>query len=126
MQNKGVRYWFAPENMKIGDRIRDTIDRRIHVYEKLFLVLSEQSVASIWIEKEVETAFEKEGQRNSTVLCPIRVDETVMTCDKAWAADIRRTRHIGDFTNWKDHDSYQRAFERLLRDLQAESAEREE
>jgi hypothetical protein len=43
-----------------------------------------------------------------------------MESKKAWAALIRRTRHIGDFTRWKDHDSYQKAFERLLRDLKAE------
>jgi hypothetical protein len=35
------------------------------------------------------------------------------------SADIRRTRHIGDFTHWKDHDSYQTAFQRLLRDLKS-------
>ncbi len=35
---------------------------------------------------------------------------------------IRRTRHIGDFICWKNHDAYQEAFERLLRDLKAESA----
>jgi len=29
-------------------------------------------------------------------------------------------RHIGDFTRWKDHDEYQKVFERLLRDLKAE------
>jgi hypothetical protein len=45
-----------------------------------------------------------------------------MNTIKAWAADLRRTRHIGDFTRWKDHDSYQKAFERLLRDLEAEVA----
>ena len=45
-----------------------------------------------------------------------------MQTDRAWAADIRRTRQIGDFANWKDHDAYQKAFERLLRDLKAESA----
>jgi hypothetical protein len=44
----------------------------------------------------------------------------VMESHKAWAALIRRTRHIGDFTHWKDHDSYQKAFERLLRDLKDE------
>lgn len=27
---------------------------------------------------------------------------------------------ISDFGNWKDHDSYQKAFERLLRDLKAD------
>jgi hypothetical protein len=31
-------------------------------------------------------------------------------------------RHIGDFTGWKDHDSYQKAFARLMRDLKAESS----
>jgi len=29
--------------------------------------------------------------------------------------------HIGDFTRWKHHDDYQQAFERLLRDLKAET-----
>jgi hypothetical protein len=43
-----------------------------------------------------------------------------MDTEKAWAAKLRRSRHIGDFTNWKDHDSYQKAFDRLLRDLKAE------
>jgi hypothetical protein len=37
------------------------------------------------------------------------------------AASIRRTRYIGDFTRWKDHDAYQTAFERLLMDLKDES-----
>jgi hypothetical protein len=39
--------------------------------------------------------------------------------DQTWA-DIRRTRHIGNFSRWKDHHAYQQAFERLLRDLKAE------
>jgi hypothetical protein len=29
-----------------------------------------------------------------------------------------REYFIPDFSDWKDHDSYQQAFERLLRDLQ--------
>jgi hypothetical protein len=37
-----------------------------------------------------------------------------------WAADIRRMRHIGDFQQWKDHDAYQKALQRLLRDLKAD------
>jgi hypothetical protein len=44
-----------------------------------------------------------------------------MKTNQAWAADIRHTRHIGDFSRWKDHDAYQQAFERLPRDLKAES-----
>jgi hypothetical protein len=35
-------------------------------------------------------------------------------------SDIRRKRHIGNFRAWQDHNSYQKAFTRLLRDLKGE------
>ena len=122
LQSKGIRCWFAPEDMKIGDRIRQRIDEAIRLYDKLMLILSEHSIDSDWVEKEVETAFEEERRRKRTVLFPIRLDETVMETDQAWAADIRRTRHIGDFRRWKDHDAYQEAFARLVRDLEREES----
>jgi hypothetical protein len=37
-------------------------------------------------------------------------------------ADIKRTYHIGDFTRWKEHDAYQKALDRLLRDLRVGKA----
>jgi hypothetical protein len=122
LQAKNVRCWFAPEDLKIGDRFRMRIDEAVRFHDKLLLVLSADSVKSAWVEKEVETAFEKERrQDNKPVLFPIRLDDAVMETDQAWAADIRRTRHIGDFTRWKDHDAYQQAFQRLQRDLKAEA-----
>ena len=121
LQNKGVRCWYAPEDMKIGDKIRDRIDESIRLRDKLLLILSEHSIASEWVEHEVESALEDEKQRGRTILFPIRLDDVVMESGKAWAALIRRTRHIGDFTQWKDHDLYQNAFDRLLRDLEAKN-----
>ncbi len=121
LQNNDVRCWFAPEDMKIGDKIRPRIEEAIRIHDKLLLVLSEHSVESTWVEKEIETAFEKERLQQKLVLFPIRLDETVMQTTQAWAADIRRTRHIGNFSNWKSHDYYQKAFKRLLRDLKAET-----
>jgi hypothetical protein len=44
-----------------------------------------------------------------------------METEVAWAASIRRHRHIGDFSNWKDDDSYKKAFNRLVNDLKAET-----
>lgn len=124
LQSKGVRCWFAPEDMKIGDKIRTRIDASIRRYDKLLLVLSENSIISDWVEKEVETAFEIERQQKKLVLFPIRLDDTVMHTTQAWAADIRRTRHIGDFRTWKNHDSYLKVFSRLLRDLKTKSPRR--
>lgn len=121
LQNKGVRCWFAPEDLKIGDKFRLRIDESIRIYDKLLLVLSEHSVSSQWVEKEVETAMEREreDEKHRTVLFPVRLDDAVNEIKAGWPADVRRTRHIGDFTHWKDHDSYQKAFDRLLRDLKA-------
>jgi len=50
----------------------------------------------------------------------VRLDDTAMEQKTGWAADIKRTRHIGDFTRWKEHDAYQTALDRLLRDLRVE------
>ena len=124
LQAKGVRCWYAPEDLRIGDKFRQRIDDAIRVHDKLLVVLSETSVASSWVESEVEAAFEKERTtENKTVLFPIRLDEAVMKTGQSWAADIRRTRHIGDFSLWPDHNSYQKSFQRLLRDLQGEKGE---
>ena len=123
LQQKHVRCWFAPEDMKIGDRIRPRIDEAIRLYDKLLLVLTETSVKSAWVEEEVETAFEKERTQGRTVLFPIRLDDAVMETEEAWAADIRRTRHIGDFRKWKDHDKSKKSFEKLIRDLKAEEGD---
>jgi hypothetical protein len=119
LQIRKIRCWFAPEDIKIGEKIRLAVDQSIHIHDKLLLILSENSLNSVWVESEVEKAFEEEHQRKQTVLFPVRLDEAVMETDQSWAAEIRRTRHIGDFSRWKDHDSYQKAFERLLRDLKA-------
>ena len=54
------------------------------------------------------------------MLFPVRVDDSVFETKKAWAAKLRANRNIGDFRAWKDHDAYQKALERMLRDLKIE------
>lgn len=119
LQFNGVRCWFAPEDLPIAAKTRTYIDETIRRHKKLLLVLSKHSVQSDWVEKEVETAMEKEREQKTSVLFPIRLDDAVMDIKAGWAADIRRNRNIGDFRKWKNSDDYKRAFERLLRDLKA-------
>lgn len=121
LQNRGVRCWFAPHDLRIGDKIRLRIDEAIHFHEKLLLLLSEPALASSWVEVEVEAAFEKERLQKCEMLFPVRLDDAVMYASQAWAATLRRTRHIGDFTDWTDPQAYRQAFDRLLRDLKVEN-----
>jgi hypothetical protein len=117
LQVKGVRCWFAPEDLKIGDVFRQRIDEAIRLHEKLLLILSEYSVRSDWVREEVEACLERERREKRLVLFPVRVDDAVMDATEAWAASVRRQRHIGDFRDWKKHDTYHDELQRLLRDL---------
>lgn len=118
LQSKGVPCWFAPHDFKTGDKLRDKIYEAIQEKDKLLLILSEHALKSDWVEREVELAFERERQAPETlVLFPIRLDEAVMHTKAAWAGDIRRIRFIGDFRQWQDGATYQRALQRLLRDV---------
>jgi hypothetical protein len=124
LQNKGVRCWFAPEDMTGGAKILDTIDEAIRLRDKVLLVLSEASIASKWVEDEVTKAFAEERRRTGdvAVLFPVRVDDTVLHASKAWVVKLRDNRHISDFRYWKNHDAYKKAFDRLLRDLRCDPA----
>lgn len=117
LQNKGVRCWFAPEDLKIGEMIRPRIDESIRLHDKLLLVLSKTSIVSQWVEQEVETALAKERELRRSVLFPIRTDDVVLSIKTGWPALVKNSRHIGDFSRWKEHDAYQNSFARLLRDL---------
>jgi hypothetical protein len=72
LQNKGVRCWFAPHDMPIGEKIIDTVDEAIRLRDKVLLILSEGAIASDWVEDEVTIAFEEERKRNQIVLFPVR------------------------------------------------------
>ena len=106
--------------MRIGDEFRPRVDESIRAHDKLLHLLSESSLTSTWVKKEMETAFEKNPNKIGSCFSRFRLDETVMHTSQALAADIRRMRHIGDFSHWKNHGAYQIVFARLLRDLQAQ------
>lgn len=116
LQAEGVRCWFAPEDMKIGDKILHRIDEAIHVQDKSLLVLSADALNSSWIEREVMLTLEKERRQKREILFPVRLDESIMDATEPWAK-LLLARHIGDFTRWEAAKEYQIAFTRLLRDL---------
>jgi uncharacterized protein YjbI with pentapeptide repeats len=118
LQGKGVRCWYAPKDLKAGDKFWYRIDESIRLYDKLLLILSKNSVESPWVENEVMAALEKEHNNpEKTVLFPIRIDEEIMETHTPWAASFRRSRHILDFTKWKEPEQYQKALEKLFKDL---------
>ena len=127
LQARGIRCWFAPHDIQGGRKIHEQIDEAIRLYDKLLLILSPDSMSSNWVKTEIANARTKETQQGRQVLFPITLVPYEQI--KAWKlfdadAGIDTAREVReyfvpDFSNWKDHDSYTRAFERLVRDLKA-------
>jgi hypothetical protein len=127
MRDNNLRVWFAPEDMKSGQKIHEQIDQAIRIHDKLVLILSEESIQSPWVETEIRKARKAELRDNRRKLFPIRLmdfdtlrDWECFDADtgKDLAVELREY-FIPDFTRWKDHDAFERAFARFLNDLQA-------
>jgi hypothetical protein len=94
----------------------------------LLLILSINSMQSEWVKTEIAKARQREVQEKRQVLFPMRLvsfeavrDWECFDADtgKNSAREIREY-FIPDFSDWKNHDAYQVAFQRLLRDLKAD------
>ena len=119
LQNKNVRCWFAPHDLPIGAKTWDAIDEAIRRRDKVLLVLSQAAIDSDWVEDEVSKAYAEERERKTLVLFPIRIDDSVMTTNEAWARKLRDQRNIGDFLRWNEPSEYNKSLERVLRDLKS-------
>lgn len=127
LQARGVRVWFAPEDIKGGRKLHEQIPEAIRLYDKLLLVLSENSMQSEWVKTEIRHARKDEAREKRRKLFPIslvefnKIGEWEAPDDTAkdMAVEVREY-FIPDFSRWKEHDAYQEAFERLMRDLNLE------
>lgn len=130
MRDEKLRVWFAPEDMKGGQKLYEQIERAIQLHDRLLLVLSESSMQSEWVINEIQRARETEIKEGRRKLFPISIVEFDRV--KAWkrfdadsgkdlAKEVREY-FIPDFSDWKDHDAFEKAFARLLLDLRAEEA----
>jgi hypothetical protein len=71
LQNRGVRCWFAPHDVRAGRKLREQIDEAIRVFDRLLLMLSDNSMNSEWVKNEIANARQKELNEKRQVLFPI-------------------------------------------------------
>jgi hypothetical protein len=86
-------------------------------------------MASEWVRTEIAKAGKRELREQRRMLFPVRLvafetlrDWECFDADtgKDSAREIREY-FIPDFSRWKDHDSYLKALDELLRDLEADA-----
>ena len=93
MRDEKLRVWFAPEEMKGGQKLYEQIERAIQLHDRLLLVLPESSMQSEWVINEIQRARETEVKEGRRKLFPITIVEFEKV--KAWRRFDRRGQGPG-------------------------------
>src|SRR5262249_9986711 len=127
MRQEHLRVWLDEEGKKLPDRI----EKPFGTYDKLFVVLSEASMESEWVQSEVRRVLTAETRPGPRKLFPIRLVDVDMINN--WEAPgviggeplslAVQKYFVADFTDWKHEEAFESAFALLLRSLRAAAEE---
>ncbi|MBN8636299.1 MAG: toll/interleukin-1 receptor domain-containing protein [Anaerolineae bacterium] len=120
-----IPVWYAPEDMRAGDKLYTQITQAITQNDRLLVILSEHSLRSNWVATEIRKAITAEGKEKRHKLFPIRLAAMDMLSSwecfdadtgKDMAIEIRQY-YIPDFSKWQDPKQFDLSCAKLLDDL---------
>jgi len=118
-------------DLKGGDFWRNQINKAIKMHDKLIVVCSREALFRKEVVEEIIEAIEAEREAEAQKLFPVRLDDFLFTKEaeelayqilpsrqrrEDWLTYLRNYQ-VPDFSNWKDFDTFQREFEKLLNAL---------
>jgi hypothetical protein len=88
LTQSGVRVWWDQGEMKVGDSLNTKIQQGILGSRWLGIVLSPNSIASVWVERELNAGLIRELAQNEVIVLPLlyaNCDIPVFLKDKIYA-----------------------------------------
>lgn len=133
LQQRGVKVWFAPNNMRGGKTIREQVQRAVKNQDRLLVVLSAASMASDWVHFEISEARKREKIEHRRILFPVglaafsEIETWVIEDDSSpdLAREVRKY-FIPDFSLWRDELHFELAISRLLDALSPDNIKNDE
>ena len=121
-----VNVWYAPEDIRPGEKIYDQVKKAINSFDRLLVVLSPNSMNSSWVQIELASAIAREKREGKRVVFPI----ALVSIDniKSWECfdsdsgmDIARelrSYHIPDLSDWKNPNAFEKQVDKIVAALE--------
>ena len=103
--DEGIVVWLDEAVLNIGDSLIDKISEAIQDMDFVAAVISQNSIASSWVQKELSLAMSKEIDGRGVVVLPIVIDDCELP-------ESLRDKLYADF---RDPASFDRSLEKLLK-----------
>lgn len=108
LSERGIRVWLDEAEINIGESLSDKIGTAINQMSYFAIILSNNSIRSEWVKRELQVAIQKELAEKRVVILPLllhKVDLPSFLKDKKYA----------DFTNvHKFNKSFEQLFKVLM------------
>jgi hypothetical protein len=110
LKTEGIPVWYAPDDIRPGDKIFEQVKQAIASFDRLLVVLSKDSMKSNWVTTELAKALDRERLEGIRVLFPVAIvpieEIRKWECvDPDSGTDIARelrSYHIPDFSRWSN------------------------
>jgi uncharacterized protein YjbI with pentapeptide repeats len=121
LQHAGIKCWRWKEDARWGKGQWSDLNQSIQVHDRLILICSRQSLNSGPVLRELERALQREDELTRQgamrdILLPIRLDDYIFEWEHPRKPDVT-TKWVGDFRNWTDPATYDKALKRLIAEL---------
>lgn len=120
-----IHLFYAPEDMVAGQKLHEQITSAIEKFDRLIVVLSDNSMESRWVETELKRARRREIRSGDRVLFPVSLVPFERL--RSWElfdadsgqdlANELRGYLIPDFSKWHDQAKFEAQLQALLRGL---------
>ena len=107
LESYGIKVWLDEAELKIGDSLTQKIGQAIDETDFLGVILSSNSVSSEWVQRELQTAMQKEFSHKKVVVLPILLEPVEIP-------PFLRDKVYADFTT---PEKFEASFGRLLKAL---------
>lgn len=107
LEGHGVRYWLDEAEIKVGESLVEKIRQGLDEVDYVAVILSPRSVASAWVQREVDVAMNQEIQGRRVKVLPI----LYQACE---LPGFLLGKFYADFT---DESRYAESFKRLVESM---------